>query len=449
MMHIVSTASTPSQPVAPTASQTEFAALVAIDWADEKHEIRLLASGSQSKEALSLEQKPEALLDWVARLRQRFGEGKIAVIVEQKRGPLVYALMPHSHLVLFPINPKMSAKIREAFYPSGSKSDPLDAELMLDILRYHQDRLQAWTPDEPTTRQLQLLVESRRRLIADQVRLTNRQRSTLKSYFPQALELVGEDLASPMACAFLQKWPTLEAAQKVQTHLLRKFYYGYGCRSKEQIQRRLELLAQARPLTSDSAVIAAQSLLAQSVAAELAPLPGLLQVYDRRIKELFAVQADLAVWDSFPGAGPALAPRLAAAWGTQRERFAKSQDMASFSGIAPVKKASGKSFHVQMRHACPKFVRQSFHEFAASSIRYCVWARCFYELQRQDLEHHAAVRSLAFKWQRIMWRCWQDHSPYDDAKYVQSLKRSGSELYARVVAAQAAAKELDKNLAEN
>ena len=110
------------------------------------------------------------------------------------------------------------------------------------------------------------------------MRLTNRLRSTLKSYFPQALERVGEDLASPMASAFLQKWPSLEAAQKIKPHLLRKFYYGQGSRSEQAIQRRSQLLAQAQPLTTDSAIIAAQSLLAQSVAEELAPLPACSRV---------------------------------------------------------------------------------------------------------------------------------------------------------------------------
>ena len=439
----------PTPPAAPGGGEPEFAALVAIDWADEKHQVLLLPAGSERKESFTLEQKPEVLSDWIARLHKRFGEGKIAVIVEQKRGPLIYALLPHPNLVLYPINPKMSAKIRDAFYPSGAKSDPLDTGLMLDILRCHRDRLKAWVPDDSTTRQLQLLVESRRRLVADQVRLTNRLGHTLKSYFPQALELAGQDLASPMASAFLQKWPTLEAAQKLKPHLLRKFYYGQGCRSEEEIQRRCQLLAQAQPLTSDPAVIAAQSLLAQCVARELAPLPALLREYDRRIEKLFAVQADYAVWDSFPGAGPVLAPRLAAAWGTQRERFAESQAMASLSGIGPVKVASGKSVHFHMRHACPKFVRQSFHEFAACSIRFCVWARCFYESQRESKKaHHATVRALAFKWQRIMWRCWQDHTPYDDAKYVEALKRSDSALYARVTAAQAEAKGQEKEQAK-
>jgi hypothetical protein len=121
MTQTVTTATDPTQPVSPQGGEPEFAALVAIDWADEKHEVLLLPAGSEVKEPFTLEQKPEALSDWVSQLHNRFGDGKIGVIVEQKRGPLVYALMPHPNLVLCPINPKMSAKIREAFYPSGAK----------------------------------------------------------------------------------------------------------------------------------------------------------------------------------------------------------------------------------------------------------------------------------------------------------------------------------------
>ncbi len=210
---------------------------------------------------------------------------------QSARGALLYALLPYERLQLYPINPKASAKFREAFYGSGAKDDPLDVDLMLDLLLHHRDRLKAWQPDDPITRQLQLLVETRRRFVADQVRLSNRLRSALKSYFPQALALAGENLARPLACAFVQKWPTLEAAQQTKPHLLRKFYYGHQCRSEELIQQRLQWLAQAQPLTTDAAVVLAQSLQAQSVARERATLPAIVAEDDRRIADLFTLEA--------------------------------------------------------------------------------------------------------------------------------------------------------------
>jgi transposase len=428
--------SSPSSSVAP---EPAFAAFVAIDWGDEKHAVALRVAGHTKTEHTVLTHTPEALTEWIAGLRQRFAGGAIAVVLEQKRGALLYALQPHEHLTLYPINPQMSASFREAFYPSGAKDDPGDADLQLDILLHHRDRLTVWRPEEAVTRQLQLLVEGRRRFVADRVRATNRLENGLKSYFPQALELVGKDLASPMACAFLQKWPTLAAVQAVKPAVLRKFYYAHHSRSEDLIAQRLQLQAQAQPLTTDAAIIAAQSLLVQSLAQELAAMQGILARYDQQIAQLFATHADFTLWDSFPGAGEALGPRLAVAWGTQRERFANAEAMSAYSGIAPVKVASGKQLWIHMRWACPKFLRQTFHEMAKCSLQLCLWARCYYQMQI-DLGngHHAAIRALAFKWQRIMWRCWRDKTPYDDAKYVECLRRTASELYARVRAAQTA-----------
>jgi transposase len=419
----------------PTA-EPHFAAFIAIDWGDEKHAVALRVAGQTQTEHTTLEQKPEALTEWIAGLRQRFAGATVAIILEQKRGALLYALQPHEHLVLFPVNPQMSAKFRQAFYPSGAKDDPTDADLQLDILLQHRDRLTAWRPADVTTRQLSLLVQSRRRFVADQVRVTNRLRDALKSYFPQALELAGEDLTSPMACAFLQKWPALEALQQVKPAALRKFYYAHHSRSEELIAQRLQLQAQAQPLTTDPAIIAAQSLLVQSLAQELATLNPVLARYEKQIAKLFVAHTDHDLWDSFPGAGPALGPRLAVAWGTQRDRFPDPQAMPCFSGIAPVKEASGKQLWIHVRWACPKFQRQTFHEMAKCSLTACAWALCYYQMQiERGKGRQAAIRALAFKWQRIMWRCWQDHTPYDDAKYVASLKRSASDLYRRLLAA--------------
>ena len=107
-----------------------------------------------------------------------------------------------------------------------------------------------------------------------------------------------------------------------------------------------------------------------------------------------------------------MAPRLLAAMGIQRERYSSAQELQAFSGIAPVMEQSGKSKSVHSRWRCPKFLRQSFHEWAGHSIRFCPWARAFYQQQRtRGKRHHAATRSLAFKWMRILFRCWQDRVP--------------------------------------
>ena len=84
---------------------------------------------------------------------------------------------------------------------------------------------------------------------------------------------------------------------------------------------------------------------------------------------------------------------------------------------------------VHHRVACPKFVNQTVHEFAAQSIRLSRWARAYYDQQRaRGSDHHAAVRALAYKWIRILFRCWHARAPYDEATSLEALRRRASPL---------------------
>jgi len=184
-------------------------AYIGLDWADERHSVHV-QTAEGTIEHLELEQKPAVLHDWVAQLQQRFGGGKIAVAIEQRKGAVIHALLMYDCFVLYPINPKALARYREAFRTSGAKDDPLDSALLLDFVVRHRDKLRAWVPDTVESRTLQALCEQRRKLVNQRVALTNRLTSLLKQYFPQALEWVG-DVASVQACDFLTQWPTLTA----------------------------------------------------------------------------------------------------------------------------------------------------------------------------------------------------------------------------------------------
>jgi transposase len=157
--------------------------------------------------------------------------------------------------------------------------------------------------------------------------------------------------------------------------------------------------------------------------------PAARQAFDTRIAHVFAHHPDRAIFDSFPGAGPVCAPRLAAAFGTDRSRWESAAALQSHAGIAPVTERSGKALWVHHRLACPKFVKQTLHEFADQSIRFSTWARAYYDQQRGRGNHHnAALRALAYKWIRILFRCWQDRTPYDEATYLEALRRHRSSL---------------------
>lgn len=412
--------------------ESEILAYVGLDWADQQHVICCQAAGSTSVEMAVVRQRPEELQAWVAQLQRRFPQGLVAIALEQSRGAVIAALMHYDFLRLYPINPKSLARYREAFFSSGAKDDPNDAALLLDLLVKHRDRFSPWVPDDPLSRQLALRVEHRRQLVNLQTELTHKLSSHLKFYFPQALDWIGE-LDSLQACDFLQRWPTLEAVQKARPAQLKKFYNQHHCRRPQLIEQRIEQIGQARALTQDTALVEASYRMVLALVAQLRPLISTLVQWQQEISQLFAQHPDATLFASFPGAGPVFAPRLEAAFGSRRDRFSSAQEILQFSGVAPVTQKSGKSHQVHRRWARPKFVHQSFVEFAAFSIPRCDWARALYQqLRARGQRHWAAIRVIAYKWIRILFRCWKDRVPYDEPKYLKSLERRNPRLWAAI-----------------
>jgi transposase len=406
--------------------EPEFAAFVAIDWADRIHYVSLQPAGSTDTERVQVENTPEAVEAWVAQLSQRFALLPIAVAVEQRRGALVNMLNKYGQLHVFPVHPVTLAKYRQAWYPSRSKSDVKDADLILELLLHHRRRLGRLDPDTPEMRLLQFQVENRRKLVEQLTQAKNRLTGLLKLYFPQILEWF-DDSASVLVGDLLRKWPTLEALQKAKPATLGKFLRQHRCRSEEKIDQRLQRIPNAVPATCDPAVIRSASCMVAIAIEQIALLRKSIGELEAEIDQLAQRQPDWPIFDSLPGAGKALAPRLLACLGTQRSRFSSANQLQCFAGIAPVKEASGNTQLVHMRWACPKFQRQTFHEWAACSIPLSSWAKSYYQdLRSRGKSHHTAVRALAFKWMRILFRCWQDRQPYREDLYLAHLARRRS-----------------------
>ena len=425
-----------SEPMPSTKSEPEWAAFAAIDWADQKHFWRLVPADSRQQEQGELENTPEAVEVWAASLHRRFEGRPIAVCLEQARGALIYMLSKYAHLVLFPVHPTTAARYRETFCTSGAKDDPNDTASLLDLLLRHRERLQQLQPDTVETRMLQFLVEERRRTVNEKTRQGNRLTGWLKLYFPQILRWF-DDVDTPLVGDLLERWPSLEELRRAHPGTLRKFFHEHNCRSAERNQERIDAIYAAVSATNDAAVLEAGTLTARGLVAVLRTLRDTIARLDRRIEQLVATHPEGALFASLPGAGPVLVPRLIVAFGTRRERYDSAYEMQCYSGIAPVKVASGKTSWVHFRRSCPKFLRQTFHEFALHSIGQSEWAKSYYDHLREDEKktHHAAVRSLAYKWIRIIFRCWQDGKPYDEEVYLNSLRRRGSQLGAALASA--------------
>jgi hypothetical protein len=402
-----------------------LAAFVGIDWAEANHDMCLQAAGTATREGFHLDHTPEAIDAGVATLRTRFSGQPVAVCLERTTGPRVSALRTDDVLVLFPINPLTLARYRAAFTPSRATDAPTDAALQLELLLTHRDKL---PPQSPTIRALAQLVEHRRRVVGDKVRITTRLTSTLKHDCPQVLPwFQAKDTC--LVWDFLSHWPTLKAAPLARRSTLETVFRDHHVRSADVIVRRLHVIKAATPLTTDAGVIAANALLVQALGSQLRVPGEAIASFDHAIAQRAHHHPDCPLFQALPGAGSVFAPRRLVAFGEPRDRDASAAELHKYAGIAPVTARSAKKAWGHWRLQCPKCLRPTFVAWAAASIRHACWAQVYYQQQGDKGQaHQAAVRALAFKWRRILSRCWQDRTLYHEAVSLQARHRRGAPL---------------------
>ncbi len=405
-----------------------YKAYIGIDWASTKHDICLQVAGCEERLFDRIKHTPEAIEVWAQALHQRLG-GPIAVALELSEGPIVSALEKYDFLVLFPIDPKRLAKYREAFVPSGAKDDPTDAEFAMDYLMRHPEKLKALKLESAAMRKLRYLVEARDRIKGDQSRCVNRVIQALKQYYPQAVDWFN-DHNTLIFCDFLKQWPTLATVQRARKARLERFFKEHNVRFARLIENRIQAIKAATPLTHDEAVIEAHRLQVEILVEQLRLTIKAMKCFDEEIIAIATQFPDYGhLFTPLPGAGKVIAPRLLAAFGEDRDRYNCAAQLQKRSGIAPITKRSGNSTWVHWRFQCPKFLRQTFIDFAAQTINKSAWAGAYYRQQRaKGASHNMAVRALAYKWIRVLYRCWQERTPYDESKYLETLRRRGSPL---------------------
>ncbi len=377
----------------------EFDAIIGLDWADKKHDICLITvadSGERLFEYAVIKHDPGEIHEWARGLQERFGHSaRIAVALELERGPVVSALLEYDIFVLFPVRPDGLAKYRQTFTPSRAKDDPSDAFLAADFVLRHPERFSPLKPERPQMRQLRRLVQDRRQLVQDRTRLVNRLTWHLKASHPLVLSLFRDG----------------------------------NVRHSAVIEKRLIAIAEARPLTRDTAVIEPAVLMVKGIIGQLRQVNNAIASFDEAIECVCEKLPDYDIFQQLPGAGAALAPRLLAAFGENRDRFPSAASMQKYAGVAPVTERSGQKSWVHWRFICSTFLRQSFVEWVGETIPRSFWAKAFYDRHRaKGVSHNAAIRALAFKWIRILWRCWNDRIAYDESTYLASLKKRGSPL---------------------
>jgi transposase len=416
--------------------------IIGIDRSDTRLDVCQRRRDGSERSDYQVANTPEALHAWVQSWPALEPGTARCIAFEQPCRQLIgffHTEVSEGRVRLYALNPQTPMAMRKAFTPSLDKTDARDANAIADVLAHHEDKLARWLwrPAPARTRLLRRLVEDRRQAVDERTALTNALIAILKEVYPQALDLVGDDLWRVLATDFLRKWPSLSELQSAKPDTVRRFYYAHNSNRMDVIEKRIALIKAAQPVTLDECAHQSARRKLLRLVDQIAVLARHIAEYEAAIAAEYAQHPDKALYDSLPGAGPTFAPRLAAVIGEERSLYDSAQALQARSGIAPIRKQSGKKSLTVRRIVCPQFERQTFVEWAGETIPKSVWAKAYYQSQIEAGKmHHTAVRALAYKWQRILWRCWQNGTPYDEAHYLAALRKQGSHLIARMEALQ-------------
>jgi hypothetical protein len=308
----------------------KFKLYIGIDWANDKHDLSTqLPDGTRTFSVIK--SSPESIDTWLLDLHKRY-KGKIAIALELSKGLIVYALQKYDFVTLFPVKPLMLARYRQAFYPSGAKDDPTDAELALDLLLNYPDKVKSFEQQSVLTRKFAFLVEQHRRLLEDKRRFANRVIDNLKQYYPQPLYWFSHR-DSVLFRDFLTKWPSLQKLKRSRENTVRAFFHSYGGNAVTLTEKQIDSINAAIALTSDEAIIQTHQLTTLTLVQQLRAAVLSIRVFDAEINTLFCEVPDAPLFNSLPGTGPCLAPRLFVAFGEVRERFNSAEEIQKYAGI--------------------------------------------------------------------------------------------------------------------
>jgi transposase len=388
-----------------------------LDWASRIHAVCVIDARGGVVAQFEVNHDAAGLAELCRRLR---GLRVAAVAIERPSGLVVDALL-EAGLQVVPIHPNVVKATRPRYRSHGGKSDASDAYLLADLLRTDGHRFQPLAPESDEIRALRALVRGRDDLVATRVQLANQLRALLESFWPGAAEVFA-DVDSPIALAFIQRYPTPEAASRLGPKRMAAFcgQHAYcGRRSAEELLQRLH---QAAAVSLGELEMEAKGDLALNLARVLARLVEQIKLLTSRIEHAVQSCEDGRILMSFPRAGRICAAQILSEMGSVRERFDDLERLAAEAGVTPVTYESGKSKAVAFRWACNHRLRAALTCMADNSRHASAWAAAIYEKARaRGCDHPHAIRILARAWLRVIWRAWRERQTYDVQRHTGAM----------------------------
>lgn len=399
---------------------SSFASFAGFDWAKEKHDVTIVASDGRILEQLQFEDTAEG---WGSFQKQITPHLPMAVAIETSCGAAVDRLLQLG-VTIYPIQPMAAKRYRERKAPTGVKDNALDAWSLADALRLDGHTWRALQPEDPLTQELRILSRDEVALIEQRTALVNQLQQAIYEYYPAARQAF-KDWISPASWRFIIQFSTPEILIRAGKRKWQRFLKSNGLHKAETNAERLEIFASAKQFHGTPPVTAAKSVLAVATAKQLLTLEEQLTAYRRRIRDLFAQHPDHEIYDSLPGLGEKLAPRLLSR--CAGDRFGSTQEMQCVAGTAPVSQVSGKTRIVKFRYACDKLLRATVHHWANLSREKCAWAEAYYQRKRDyKMSHAAALRCLGNRWLKILYKMLATRTLYDEALHLRNQVAHGS-----------------------
>lgn len=389
---------------------------VGVDWASTVHAVCVMDAAGKILSQFTIEHSADGIAMLVRRLAKLADPADVPVAMERPNGRLVDLLLEAGHPVV-PVKPNAIKTWREGEVLSGAKSDTGDAAVIAEYLRLRQHRLRTATPYSSETKALRTVVRTRDDLVEMRVAATNQLAALLDAHWPGA-KAIFADIESPIALAFLTRYPTAAAARHLGEKRLAAFLVKHGYSGRRPAAELLTRLRQAPTGTLDDTLTEAIRDAVLALVAVLTTLGGAVKDLDRSVPAHLGEHPDGAIFTSLPRSGRINAAQMLAEWGDCRQAYESPDSVAALAGCTPVTKESGKHHAVHFRWACNKRFRKAMTTFADNSRHASPWAAQIYrDAIAAGKDHPHAVRVPARAWIRVIWRCWLDSTPYNPDKH--------------------------------
>src|SRR3989442_1347336 len=212
------------------------------------------------------------------------------------------------------------------------------------------------------------------------------------------------DITSPIALAFLTRYPTPQSADRLGEKRLARFLGQHGYCGRRSPAELLARLRTAPPSTVSDLEAEASGELVRSLVTVLTPLGAQIHQLSAAIVAALEQHPAGPILQSFPRSGRANAAPILAEASDDLTRFPTEDQLAAEAGVAPITRESGKHRAVSFRWACNKRLRHALTTFADNSRHASPWAKAIYTAARRrgGGDPHA-VRILARAWGRVLW----------------------------------------------